>query len=301
MNIITKDNLKEVNLPFPGFSPNTLIVSEQVNDNNDELQYRTNLLIRSYLKHIDEDIEVEALQHTLRDDFDAYVINNDNRVSNLEETVDNNDTTINNRVDDEVVQINTRISNEVAKINNDINNNIKTLENIIDEKSDTLELKNTLLYLKSGAKTLSVADLSGLGGNTVAKATYLSHGHPVNKTDWVYDDELGLYYIKVNHSLKTSLPIVTYYDGETNFNVFSIVKIVNANVVNVYTDEPVETYINVIDGTGNISTIQSILDDTQATDLRTWSSTKIQKEINNAINVLREELGLSIVAKREVL
>ena len=175
------------------------------------------------------------------------------------------------------------------------------LKNVkITKKGDTLELKNTLLYLKSGESIISTADLSGLGG--VAKSTnYLAFGNRFSVSDWVYDEGHDLYYVIVEHGLKTSVPVVTYYDEKTNLNGFDIVELVNANTVKVYTDEPIDTYMVVIDGSGNINIVQAILDDEQITNLRTWSSEKIRREIDNktvdlspienSIRLLQEEVN----------
>lgn len=280
MAITTKDNLKEISLPFPSFKPNTIILSEQVNDNNDELQYRANLLIKSFLKHVDENIQLEGLQDALREAFDTYVAGNDARVLELETEVDNDRLTINNRVDSEVAKLNSTITVGDSTLNTRITREVETLNGKITNKADLLELKNTLLYLKSGGKTLSVADLSGLGGGTGRKATYLASGHAIAKADWVLDESEELYYVTLNHNLNTSLPMVSYYDGETNFNVFDITQIVDSNNVKIYTDLPIDTYIAVIDGTGNIDIVQAIIDDEQITNLRTWSSEKIKREID---------------------
>lgn len=307
MNIITKDELKEVNLPFPGFKPNTLILSEQINDNNDELQYRVNLLIRSYLKHINEDIEVENLQNALREAFDNYVIYNDDRVLNLDEKVEENKIDINNRVDEEILSVNKTITTQVNSVNSKISN-----------KGDALELKNTLLYLKSGEKTISVADLSSLGGAVGKNATYLASGHAISKDDWDFDETHQLYYVNINHSLNTSLPVVSYYDEDTNLSVFDAVERIDSNNIIVYTDVPINTYMAIIDGSGNVNIIQAILDDDDITTYRTWSSSKIRHEIDsktvdlspieNSIKALEDEIGVNkttlqsnINAIREVL
>lgn len=282
MAIITKDNLKEISLPFPSFKPNTLILSEQVNDNNDELQYRANLLIKSFLKHVDENIQLEGLHDALKEAFDTYVVENNARVLELESEVDNDRTTINNRVDSEVSKLNKTIATGDTILDNRITREVLTLDTKVSNKADLLELKNTLLYLKSGDKTLSVADLSGLGGGTGRKATYLASGHPITKSNWLLDETDGLYYVTLNHGLNTSLPMVTYYDSETNLNVFDITELVDSNSVKVYTDTPIDTYIAVIDGTGSIDIVQAIIDDEQTTDLRTWSSKKIKEYVDSS-------------------
>ena len=289
MNLITKDDLREISLPFPSFKPNTLILSEQVNDNNDEIQYRTNLLLKSYLKHVEENIGLEEVHDLLRADFDEYLVNNNERVSNLEAHVDNEVSRLDKSIEDEVNILNNKIDVQDAELN------VK-----ITKKGDTLELKNTLLYLKSGESIISTADLSGLGG--VAKSTnYLAFGNRFSVSDWVYDEGHDLYYVIVEHGLKTSVPVVTYYDEKTNLNGFDIVELVNANTVKVYTDEPIDTYMVVIDGSGNINIVQAILDDEQITNLRTWSSEKIRREIDNktvdlspienSIRLLQEEVN----------
>ena len=289
MNITTKDDLREISLPFPSFKPNTLILSEQINDNNDEIQYRTNLLVRSYLKHVEENIGLEDAHDLLRVDFDEYLVNNNERVSNLEAHVDNEVSRLDKSIEDEVNILNNKIDVQDAELN------VK-----ITKKGDTLELKNTLLYLKSGESIISTADLSGLGG--VAKSTnYLAFGNRFSVSDWVYDEGHDLYYVIVEHGLKTSVPVVTYYDEKTNLNGFDIVELVNANTVKVYTDEPIDTYMVVIDGSGNINIVQAILDDEQITNLRTWSSEKIRREIDNktvdlspienSIRLLQEEVN----------
>lgn len=313
MNITTKDELKEITLPFAGFKPNTLILSEQINDNNDEIQYRTNLLIRSFLNHVDQNIELEGLYDILREEFDVYVVDNDDRVLKLETKVDKNNKDLNIKIDD-----------NATKIYKSIDTQKNILETKISEKANALELNKTLLYLKSGDNVLSVADLSSLGGVS-GKSTYLAHGHLVTKDNWIFSNEHNLYYVEINHNLNTSLPIVSYYDEETNFNVFDVVENVSSNTVKIYIDEPINTYIAIIDGSGNVNMVQAILDDDDITTYRTWSSAKIRHEIDSktvdlspiedsiktledSIKALEDEIGVNkttlqsnINAIREVL
>lgn len=322
---ITIDKLREISLPFPSFQPNTLILSEQVNDNNDEIQYRTNLLIKSYLKHVLEaqGLEVNFLEHL--DNYNAFVNETGENFNNVNEVAENNkqylenltrklvsdlnnvvssnknelnnkiDTNVgelNNKIDNNVSNLNNKIDNNVSKLDNKINTNVEELNNKIDEnklssekliskKGDTLELKNTLLYLKSGDNNLSVADLSGLGGG-VGRSINVASGHNVTLSDWTLDDETGLYKTRINHSLVTSTPLVVSYDDKTNFRMFDISKVIDMNNVDVYNDEPIDVFISVINGSSKVELVQAILDDENITDLRTWSSKKIKEYIDNS-------------------
>lgn len=300
---ITIDKLREISLPFPSFQPNTLILSEQVNDNNDEIQYRTNLLIKSYLKHVLEaqGLEVNFLEHL--DNYNAFVsetgenFNNVNEVaennkqylenltrklvSDLNKVVSSNKSELNNKIDSNVSKLDNKIDTNVGELNNKIDGNKLSSEKLISKKGDTLELKNTLLYLKSGDNNLSVADLSGLGGG-VGRSINVASGHNVTLSDWTLDDETGLYKTRINHSLVTSTPLVVSYDDKTSFRMFDISKVIDMNNVDVYNDEPIEVFISVINGSSKVELVQAILDDENITDLRTWSSKKIKEYIDNS-------------------
>lgn len=271
MTVITNATIKEVSLPFPNFQPNTRILSEQVNDNNDELQYRTNLLIKAFNLKVQELLTFEGNMDDFEERYNQFVEEVGRQFTKTNKTVATNKEEINKRVDNEVETLNTKIEEN----NNNIN---KRADDLQKSKGDNLQLKNTLLYLKSGEENISVADLSGLGGGT-GRSVNVAFGQIVASSAWTLDEEEGLYYVNITHRLNTSTPFVSFNDGE-GFNMFDMFKVVDKDTVTVYVDKPLDTYIAVINGSSSVEFIQAILDDTQITELRTWSSKKIQEELD---------------------
>lgn len=268
---ITNETMREISLPFPNFQPNTLILSEQVNDNNDEIQYRTNLLIKAFNQKVGEIIEFKKLFDGLTDKYNQFVIDTDENFRITDRKIDDNKTKINKRVDTEVATLNKTITDKDTFLKGEVNK-------LKEGKGDSLEIRNTLLYLKSGDNNISVADLSGLGGGT-GRSVNVAFGQLVSTNAWALDEELGLHYINITHRLNTSTPLISFNDGE-GFSMFDMFKVVDANTVTVYVDKPLDTYIAVINGSSTVELVQAILDDTQVTELRTWSSKKIQEELD---------------------
>lgn len=290
---VTLDNLKEISLPFPSFQPNTLILSEQVNDNNDEIQYRTNLLIKSYLKHV---LEVMSFENTFDEHvgiYNTFVDETGNNFSDVRKVAQSNKEYLENLTRKLASDLNVVVGENkdyletltrslVSDLTTTVNNNKKEANQKISTKGDSIEIKNTLLYLKSGDEFISVADLSGLGGG-VGRASNIAYGQFVKTSDWVLDEETGFYSVNIEHRLTTDSPFVSYFDNETGFNIFDISKKVDANNILIYNEEPIDVYISVINGSSKIELVQAILDDENITPLRTWSSEKIKEYVDNSM------------------
>lgn len=199
----------------------------------------------------------------------------------LNNKVDNHVSTIHNKIDTNVAKLDNKIDTNVEEIYNKIDENELSSEELISKKGDILELRDTLLYLKSGNNNLSVADLSGLGGG-IGRSINVASGHNVTISDWTLDDETGLYKTRINHSLVTSTPLVVSYDDKTSFRMFDISKVIDMNNVDVYNDEPIDIFISVINGSSKVELVQAMLDDENITNLRTWSSKKIKEYIDNS-------------------
>lgn len=268
---ITNNVVKEISLPFPNFQPNTLILSEQVNDNNDEIQYRTNLLIKSFNLKVGEIVEFKKLFDDLTEKYNQFVEDTDDNFNVVDKTIKDNKTEVNKRINDEVTKLNKTINDKDSFVKGEINS-------LKSGKGDGLELRNTLLYLKSGDENISVADLSGLGGGT-GRSVNVAFGQLVSSTAWAMDDSLGLYYVNITHKLNTSTPLISFNDGE-GFSMFDMFKVIDPNTVTVYVDKPLDTYIAVINGSSTVELVQAVIDDTQTNELRTWSSKKIQEELD---------------------
>ena len=320
MNIIEQVNVKEISTPFPNFQPNTLIMSEQVNDNNDEIQYRSNLLIKAFNKLIIDAGGLEAYLDTHINNYNAFTNTTSQNFVNVRDSINTNKAEINTRVDNEVKTVNNRIDTETRTLNTKIDLDRNTINTKVDKikvdtdkkiddvkidvqakhnalqssKGDGLELKNTLLYLKSGGTNISVADLAGLGGGTgVRGSSNVAFGQAVIPSDWVLDSVTKLYAVTINHRLTTSTPLITYFDEVTGFNMFDVVKVIDANTVKVYNERPANTYISVINGSSKVELVQAIIDDENASTMRTYSSQKIKQLIdqqNAKIKLLEDRL-----------
>ena len=157
-----------------------------------------------------------------------------------------------------------------------------TITDVKDNKGDKLELEGALLHLKSGEKILSTTNLKELG---LSKGvSYLATGHLTVKSDWEFSDKHGMYYVEINHELNTNSPIVSYYDMETKMSMFDIYEVIDSNNIRVYSDVAIDTYIAVIDGTGDITVVEALIDDNRVADIRTWSSEKINTELSGVKN-----------------
>lgn len=149
MSIIQVEELNAVSLPFPSFQPNTIILSEQVNDNSEELQYKTNLLITSYNRHLQQAKQFEDTFDGHVATYNAFVIATNNNFVDVRTVAESNRATLDTKINTQIQRVDTLIAKNTSDI-------IK--------KADNLELRSAFLYLKSGDVDLSMVDLATLGG-----------------------------------------------------------------------------------------------------------------------------------------
>lgn len=207
------------------------------------------------------------LYDRLKRDLD-YSKSIDAKVEQVAESVTELESNVGNIVQSNLTQLDNRITQ--------VDNRVTQVDNRVTQEVDTINSSIADLNLKVD----HMGDMSGSAGATTSYIKILS------ERDWLQED--GLYYVDINHTLLTEMVMVSMIDIDSGDSIAPTFRVLANDMVRVMSNYPCKASVSIINSNVEVKGANfAQIDDELVSPYRTWSSEKIDNELNtNKANIL---------------
>lgn len=175
------------------------------------------------------------------------------------------------QVAESVTELESNVGNIVQSNLTQLDNRITQVDNRVTQEVDTINSSIADLSLKVD----HMGDMSGSAGATTAYIKILS------ERDWLQED--GLYYVDINHTLLTEMVMVSMIDIDSGDSIASTFRVLANDMVRVMSNYPCKASVSIINSNVEVKGANfAQIDDEFVSPYRTWSSEKIDNELNTS-------------------
>lgn len=179
------------------------------------------------------------------------------------------------QVAESVTELESNVGNIVQSNLTQLDNRITQVDSRVTQEVDTINSSIADLNLKVD----HMGDMSGSAGATTSYIKILS------ERDWLQED--GLYYVDINHTLLTEMVMVSMIDIDSGDSIASTFRVLANDMVRVMSNYPCKASVSIINSNVEVKGANfAQIDDELVSPYRTWSSEKIDNELNtNKTNI----------------
>lgn len=193
------------------------------------------------------------------------------------------------QVAESVTELESNVGNIVQSNLTQLDNRITQVDNRVTQEVDAINSSIADLNLKVD----HMGDMSGSAGATTSYIKILS------ERDWLQED--GLYYVDINHTLLTEMVMVSMIDIDSGDSIAPTFRVLANDMVRVMSNYPCKASVSIINSNVEVKGANfAQIDDELVSPYRTWSSEKIDNELNTnktSISSLQAKVNNSQLVK----